>query len=369
MFDKFISLSHLYNSYYLAYKGRKKSKEVIQYKQNLEENISKLRNKIISFTYEHSKYKTFIVEDSKKRIINAPSFEDHILHHAVFNLLEEVFDKKFIFHSYANRKEKGSHKAVLTLQKESRKYSYFLKLDITKYFGSVNQEILYFQIQKHIKDENFLFYIKMILNSHKETLSSNLTSPVFKGMPIGNVTSQLFANIYLHDLDFYVEYTLKPIFRKQNKDLFYVRYVDDFIFLTKDKQDLIFIKNLVLNFLNEKLKLIVHPRKMILNKINCRIPFLGYVIFRNKLKIRNDTIRRFNKRIKNYENKRKLNSIISFKGHSDLADINLINAIAKKNLDKKDYDFFVNCSIRKLLHTSLTLVFDFTHLAIFIDIY
>ena len=157
MFDKFTSLEHLHNSFLVAYKGRNKSKEVISYKQNLEDNLLNLRKQLLNFTYKHRKYKTFIVEDSKKRVINAPNFEDHILHHAVFSFLEEIFDKKFVENSFANRKNKGSHRAVLKLQKTSKKYNCFLKIDITKYFQSVEQETLFEQIKRHIRDENFCF--------------------------------------------------------------------------------------------------------------------------------------------------------------------------------------------------------------------
>jgi hypothetical protein len=153
-------------------------------------------------------------------------------------------------------------------------------------------------------------------------------------MPIGNVTSQLFANIYLHDLDFYVETKIKPMMREENKDMFYIRYVDDFVFLAQNKEDLKTIKNIVLEFLKTNLKLSVSPKKLILNRIESWIPFLGYNILPNKLKIRNDTIRRFKKRIKNYEVDRKINSLISFKGHCDLANPLLISQLSKMILPK-----------------------------------
>jgi retron-type reverse transcriptase len=332
MFDKFVSLKHLYNSFLVAYKSRNKTKEVIEYKQDLENNIFKLQKNLMNFTYKHRKYKTFIVSDSKKRVINSPCFEDHILHHAVFSLLEEVFDKKFICHSYANRKGKGSHKAVLKLQKESKKYNWYLKLDITKYFPSVEQEILFNQIKRYLNDEKILHYVKIIISSYLETNIINPLTSKSTGMPIGNVTSQLFANIYLHDLDFYVENTIKPQFRKQGKDIFYIRYVDDFVFLAKEKADLIAIETLVLRFLEVSLKLSVSAKKLILNKIKCGIPFLGYVILPNKLKIRNDTIRRFKKKIRDYDFEKKINSLISFKGHCDLANLGLISKLTKNSL-------------------------------------
>jgi RNA-directed DNA polymerase len=333
MFDNFISLKYIHNSFLVAYRGRNKTKEVILYKQNLEENLNNFQKRLINFTYKHRKYNTFIVEDSKKRVINAPNFEDHILHHSVFFLLEDIFEKKFIENSFANRKNKGSHKAVLKLQRKSKKYNWYLKLDIIKYFQSVDQEILFEQIKRYVKDENFLFYVKMILESYIETNIINPLTNKPTGMPIGNVTSQLFANIYLHDLDFYVENSIKPKYRKENKDIFYIRYVDDFVFLGENKEDLLEIQKQVLNFLQNKLKLLVSPKKLILNRINCGIPFLGYVIWKNKIKIRNDTIRKFKTKVKDYSIEKKVNSLISFKGHCDLANQNLIYSISNSVLD------------------------------------
>jgi hypothetical protein len=342
MFSKFFSLNYIYTCYLVAYKGRNKTKEVIEYNQNLEENLFQLRNKLLTFTYKHSSYKTFVVNDSKKRVINAPSFEDHILHHLVFRILEDIFDRKFAENSFANRRGKGSHRAVLKLQKESRKYKYFLKMDITKYFQSVDQGILLKQIKRYVKDARFLHYVKIIIDSYSENgerglvirdkinrQSSNSNHQSLKGMPIGNVTSQLFANIYLHDLDFYVEHTIKPKIRKNCRNIFYVRYVDDFVFLGKNKEELSYIRESVLAFLKSELKLSVSSKKLILNKIDCGIPFLGYVIFQNKLKIRNDTIKRFKKRIKNYPYCKKIDSLLSFKGHCDLANEKLIFALSK----------------------------------------
>lgn len=335
MFDKFSSLEHLHNSFLIAYKGRNKTREVIGYKKNLEANLLNLREKVIFFKYKHRKYKTFIVEDSKKRVINAPSFEDHILHHAIFRFLEEIFDRKFIKNSYANRIGKGSHRAVLKLQKENKKYSWFLKMDITKYFQSVDQEILFKQIKRYIKDEKFLYYVKIIIDSYKETQIPNPLTLNSTGMPIGNVTSQLFANIYLHDLDFYVEHTLKPTIRKKGRNLFYIRYVDDFVFLAENKKDLILIKSVVLEYLEEKLKLMVSSKKLILNKIDSGIPFLGYNILSDRLKIRNDTIRRFKKKTRKHPLDKKINSLISFKGHCDLANPFLIKILTKNSLSSK----------------------------------
>ena len=125
------------------------------------------------------------------------------------------------------------------------------------------------------------------------------------------------------------------------------------IFLTNEKEDLLIIRDLVLKFLDEKLKLTVHPRKMILNKIKCGMNFLGYIILTSKkIKVKNNSIKRFNKKIKKYEEEKKFHSLMSFKGHADLADINLINSLAKKNLCNKNYHFFVSANIYKCKKTS-----------------
>jgi len=340
------STNDIYLAYKKAYFGRKKKSDVILYKQNLEYNLINLKNELNSKIYIHSNYNSFIVEDSKKREINSPKFEDHILHHLIHIKLTEIFEKKFIYHSYANRLNKGSHKAVLKLKEETQKYNWYLKLDISKYFQNINHEILFNQIKKVTNDDYILYYTKLIIESFNYENK--------KSIPIGNVISQLFANIYLHDLDFYVEHILKSKFK-----LFYIRYVDDFVFLTKEKEDLILIRSLALNFLDKKLKLQVPHRKQDLNKIETRINFLGYIIyfaknkfcsrildknccniiyfaknkFYSKLKIKNATIRRFKKITKYKEKEDSIHSLMSFKGHCDLTNSNLIESLVTSILD------------------------------------
>ena len=147
----------------------------------------------------------------------------------------------------------------------------------------------------------------------------------------------------------------------KNKDLFYVRYVDDFVFLTKEKEDLINIKNEILEFLKEKLKLSVSPKKLILNKISCSIPFLGYNILPNRLKIRNDTIKRFKKKIKNYSIEKKINSLISFKGHCDLSNRFLIKSLTKNLLLEDMHNNYKYKESLKILYGTSTRDIDKRH--------
>jgi retron-type reverse transcriptase len=184
-----------------------------------------LKNK----SYKHGEYYEFLVSDSKKRIIRAAPFKDRIVHHSLCNIIEPIFDKLFIFDSYACRKGKGLHKAITRFKEflrtiklknglENYDNIYCLKGDIVKYFDSVDKEVLFELIKRRIQDKDALKIIKTILDSY------------IKGLPIGNLTSQLFANIYLHELDFYIKNTLKC--------KYYIRYMDDFIILDADKKKL-----------------------------------------------------------------------------------------------------------------------------------
>jgi len=170
-----------------------------------------------------------VVNDSKKRVIRAAPFKDRITHHALCNIIEPIFEKSFIYDSYACRENKGSHKAIKRLRSfiksikdtngcKNYEKIYYLQCDIVKYFDSIDKDILLELIKKRIKDKEVLYLIKIILNSYE------------KGLPIGNLTSQLFANIYLNEFDFYVKNVLKC--------KYYIRYMDDFILLDVDKQQL-----------------------------------------------------------------------------------------------------------------------------------
>lgn len=261
------------------------------FEYELGENLLKLKNELESGNYRHGNYCHFTVCDSKKRHIKAAPFRDRIIHHAVCNIIEPIFDKGFIYDSYACRINKGTHKAIKRLQSfirtagELTAKSYCLKCDISKYFDSVDQNILLKLVEKKIQDTKVLNLVKMIIYSdNRETR---------KGIPIGNLTSQLFANIYLNELDQFVKRKL------QVKE--YIRYMDDFLILDCDKKKLSKIKKEILEFLKERLKLELHPKKTSVFPTDKGIDFLGYQIFRNYRLLRKSTVKRFVKRTRKYK--------------------------------------------------------------------
>lgn len=211
------------------------------------------------------------------------------LHHAIFRILYPIFDKSFIFNSYSCRIGKGAHRAVNQLEKFCRKLSRnntknisVLKCDIKKFFDSVDQEILVNLIKKEIHDADAIWLIEKIVRSFQE--SSN------KGLPLGNVTSQLFANIYLNELDQFIKHDLR------NK--YYLRYCDDFVILGEREEYLAELIPQINSFLNQKLKLTLHSDKIIIRKYHQGIDFLGYVILPGYRVLRIKTKNRIIKKIK-----------------------------------------------------------------------
>ncbi|MDP2910203.1 MAG: reverse transcriptase/maturase family protein, partial [bacterium] len=200
-----------------------------------------------------------------------------------------IFDNSFIFDSYSCRMNKGTHRAINRLNyfarkanKNNAKTIYILKLDIKKFFDSIDHNILLFLIKKKIKDKNVIWLIETIINSFS-------TEPS-KGIPLGNITSQLFANIYLNELDYYIKHNLRI--------KYYIRYCDDFVIIDDNEENLECLILKISEFLNNNLKLSLHPDKIIIKKYHQGIDFLGYVSFPRHKILRTKTKRRMFKRIK-----------------------------------------------------------------------
>jgi len=263
-----------------------KKDDVLEFKFKIEDNLFQLHRELFTKTYRHSHYTAFNIQDPKLRRIHKACVKDRVLHHAVFRILYPIFDKSFIFDSYSCRKEKGTHRAVNRLEVFARKLSknntkniFALKCDIKKFFDSIDQEILLNLIKRKIKDENTIWLIEIILKSFPS-----------KGLPLGNVTSQLFANIYLNELDQFVKHELKA--------KYYLRYCDDFIILGESEKELAKLIPQIGNFLNQKLKLKLHPNKVIIRKHGQGIDFLGYVALPYHRVLRTKTKRRMIRKVK-----------------------------------------------------------------------
>ena len=278
-----------YNNLELAFKKARKHKTlkpyVIEFEKNLDENITKIRNELIFHTYRPKKLEIFILRDPKTRKISKSDFRDRVVHHALCNIIEPIFEKGFIYDSYANRKGKGTLKAIERFDYFKRKVSvnstkkcFVLKADIKHYFENVGHEILVSIIKIKINDERVIWLIRNILSNYNSSNNG-------KGMPLGNLTSQFFANVYLNELDRFVKHELKA-------DC-YIRYVDDFVIFSRNKKMLEFYKHKIDDFLMQKLSIELHPDKSRILLLKRGVAFLGLRVFsHHKILIRKN-IRKF----------------------------------------------------------------------------
>jgi len=296
LYDEIISLPNLYRAYFEAKKG-KKNKDFREFDKNLTDNLAILHEDLVSLNYIPSEYNVFYVQDYKTRKILAPAFRDHIVHHAIYFYLNEIYEKHFIFDSCACRKEKGTHFGLKRLKSFVNKHNvedYFAKCDISKYFYSIDHFVLKRIFSKRIKDEKLLWILGKIIDSHFEyTISAHIKNPDSfvqkKGIPIGNLLSQLFANVYLNELDNFVKEDLGV--------KHYVRYVDDFVILDSEKNRLKDIILKIKRFLRDKLFLTLKDSKVQINKIKFGVDFIGYVVFKKFIRVRSRNYRRFKKRM------------------------------------------------------------------------
>ena len=282
LFQEVCKYENLYSAYLKARRGKNGSEEVLRFTYNLEDELFKLQNELKNQTYKTGKYRHFIIFEPKERKISALPFRDRIIHHAICSVIEIIFNFKFIYDSYACRKGKGTHKGINRIQKFMRKTGdnyYVLKCDVSKYFLSVDHEILKQIIREKIADKKLLQLLDGIIDSTNSE----------RGIPIGNLTSQLFANIYLNKLDEYIKYNLKI--------KYYVRYMDDFVILHESKQEIHQIKGDIRLHL-ASMKLILHPKKANIFPLSLGIDFLGYKIFSSYRLVRKSTIKRFLKNTK-----------------------------------------------------------------------
>jgi len=280
LYEKIISFDNLLLAWKKARKGKTKKDYVIEFEKNLEWNLLDLEDELKREIYKPKPLINFILRDPKTRKISKSDFRDRIVHHAIFNILEPIFDRTFIYDSCANRKGKGVLFAIKRFDIFKRKVTknftspaFCLKADIKHYFEEVNHEILIGILSRKINDRKVLELINEI-NANFGTQRERERELTFwfsgdkKGMPLGNLTSQFFANIYLNKLDYFVKHILKA--------KYYLRYVDDFVILHESKEQLEEWKTEIVEFLREKLKLELHPQKSRIVLLSKGIDFVGF---------------------------------------------------------------------------------------------
>jgi retron-type reverse transcriptase len=270
-----------------AAKGKETRQEVIAFRRDFETNIQKLREQLLKNEPDVGHYRFFCIRDPKQRQICAASFPERVLHHAVMNIFEPVLESYAIYDSYACRKDKGAHKALKKAQKYAGNHLWYLKLDIRKYFDSIDHGIMIRLLSRRIKDKKLMLLFQTILETYH-------TEPG-KGVPIGNLISQHLANFYLGCFDHWI--------KEERRIRAYLRYMDDFVLFGHNKAYLKSELEGIRQFLKEKLSLELKDNIQ-LNRCSRGIPFLGYRVFPGKILLSPRSRQRFSRKFREYEKNR-----------------------------------------------------------------
>lgn len=272
------------------------------------DKLIQLQDDLRQTTYRPGAYHHFFIHEPKRRKISAAPFRDRVVHHALCNLIEPVFDARFIPHSYANRVDKGTHAAVDHLQACARRYRYVLRMDIVKHFPSLDHTVLHEEIARVVRDDGLLWLVGQILTSGRDVLKDEYKMVYFpdddlfainrpRGLPMGNLTSQFWSNVYMNPFDWFIQRELGCSA--------YLRYVDDFALFSDDKRQLWAWRERIIRRL-ARLRLTAHEREAQITQTKDGIPWLGFVVYptHRKLKKRNavNFTRRLERNIDAYEN-------------------------------------------------------------------
>ncbi|MBI4175475.1 group II intron reverse transcriptase domain-containing protein [Candidatus Berkelbacteria bacterium] len=287
-YEEIISVGNLLAAWEEFVVDKKNRTDVTVYARALLYNITTLHQDLTRFTYQHGGYERFSITDPKRRVIHKATVRDRVLHRAIYRILYPTFDATFIHDSYSCRVNKGTHRAVRQLVRYSRKVSknmtgpcWALKMDVRKFFNSIDHKILLELLRNRLADPKLLDLLEVIITS--------FTSAPGRGLPLGNLTSQLFANVYLDPLDKFVKHRLRM--------RYYLRYADDFVILSQNKEELEAALEQIHAFLVRHLQLALHPAKIELRKFHQGIDFLGYVVLPHHVVLRTRTKRRMLRRV------------------------------------------------------------------------
>lgn len=280
LFRELTSWSNLFRAWRDARCGKRRQPAVAAFEHRLEEHLSALRIELLRETYRPGPYTSFHIHEPKRRLISAAPFRDRVIHHALCNVIEPRFERSFVADSYANRIGRGTHRALDRCQELARTFSFVLQLDVRQFFPSVDHEILRARIGRKVTDSSVLRLIDLILASGKDVLRESYDLVNFpgddlfailrpRGLPIGNLTSQFWGNVYLDPIDHFV--------KRELHCAGYVRYVDDLLLFAADKRPLWEARDRLVERL-AGLRLTIHrgahPRPVAEG-----VPFLGFVVF------------------------------------------------------------------------------------------
>jgi retron-type reverse transcriptase len=293
LIEQIAGFNNLLMAYKNAAKGKRNRNYVKRFYFRLEENLLEIQEQLLSGTYSWGTYNVFEITDNKKRLIHAPQFRDRVTQHAICAVIEPIFDRTFIDTSFACRKDKGTLAGVIAYEKaiKDKSLKYALKCDIKKYFNSIDHEILFKLIERKIKDKTLLIILRNLIFTDDR-----------QGIAIGNLCSQLFANLYLNQLDVFVKCELKA--------KHYFRYMDDFVILDNSKEHLQQLRTAISVFLKQELHLTLHPNKQHILLAKNGVNWLGYNVYpENYKRVAERNVLRFRKRLKQLNSKYMSNKI------------------------------------------------------------
>ena len=290
LFDEAIRFESLLAAARRARAGTRPTEAVCKFNFRLENELLRLQGELLDGSYRPRPYRFFTVQDPKRRRIAVADFRDRVVHHAVVGALEPIFEKTFIHDSYATRKGKGSHAAVFRAQQFLRQGGWFFKTDIEKCFDSVRHDLLLAQVARKIKDPRLLELVARILeNGASSPLQLAEGQGAELGLPIGNLTSQFFANVHLHDLDVFVKNELRV--------RHYLRYMDDFVLFFSEKSAARAARAPIADWLSENLSLRLKAKNTLVNSAANGLPFLGTRIFPALIRFHPENARRAERKL------------------------------------------------------------------------
>lgn len=297
LWHQVIAFDNLLTASRLAQRNKRFRHSVLRFNYNLETELLQLQTELQTKTYKTGGYKTFEILEPKRRLISAAPYRDRVVHHALCNIIVPIFERTFIDDNYANRVGFGTHRALRRFTKFSRSITYVLQCDITKYFPSIDHEILKTLLRRKLKCPDTLWLVDQIIDRSNPQPSpvlhfagDDLLTPLHRrrGLPIGNLTSQFFANVYLNGFDHFIKEDLK--IQK------YVRFVDDFALFDDDHDRLQAARGAIETHL-ACLRLQIHPIKSQLFKTHHGANFLGFRILPHQIRVRSENLRRARRRL------------------------------------------------------------------------
>jgi len=287
LFDKITDFGNLLLAADKAFRGHRQTIEVARFSFHLETELFRIQGELSSGGYQPRPSRAFVIYEPKRRLICAAHIRDRVVHHAICNIIEPIFERQLIADTYACRKGKGTHAAVRKAQQLARRYHYVAKCDIRKYFASIDQTKLKELLRRKLKDPQLLALLDRIIEKPVPESAPG------KGMPIGNLTSQHFANFYVSGFDHFL--------KEQLRVKGYVRYMDDFLIFSNDKEELRAAVAAARTYLQEKLFLELKDERLWLAPVSLGFEFLGFRVFPNLLRVDRRKWQRFKRKVRAIE--------------------------------------------------------------------